>query len=317
MKCYLILHIYSFGYTEFYKTAAMGGEIYPPLQEKIFSSSYPTGTSFHQDFGSCADVTHATYMLNNYAFSPGYSGTDLDNTISASQGLGYSFVVEEVKVEELDDNEVAITVQVMQVGIAPFYYPLALTLSCVGMSTMSQSGVELIIDKGSSRQFTFTNVPANDTCLNAVEISLSSPYAYSNNPVKFSQGDDGSKVVVSLPSPPTAPTPTAPTPTSDDCVDFGNRIRFDIGNGSKISRSCEWVGNKSTNQRCAYDGVSEACPLTCGTCDSCADPPTSLRFKFQKDGAMVTRSCDWVTRKQTAARCTHTDNICRAACGVC
>ena len=116
-----------------------------------------------------------------------------------------------------------------------------------------------------------------------------------------------------------SPTPGPPTPTTtnNDCVDFGNRIRFDIGNGSKISRSCEWAGNKSTTQRCAYDGVSEACPLTCGTCDSCVDTPSSLRFKFQKDGEMVTRSCDWVTRKQTAARCTQTDNICRAACGVC
>jgi hypothetical protein len=124
------------------------------------------------------------------------------------------------------------------------------------------------------------------------------------------------------PSTPTIRTPSpssAPSPENipEDCVDFGGRIRFDNNSGSKITRSCEWAGNKSTDRRCLYSGVSEACPFSCGTCSICSDPPSGLRFKFSKDGAMITRTCDWVKRKETPSRCELTDNICRATCGVC
>jgi hypothetical protein len=106
------------------------------------------------------------------------------------------------------------------------------------------------------------------------------------------------------------PTPGPPTPatTNNDCVDFIWIQHF---------RSCKWAGNESTTQRCVYDGASEACPLTCGTCDSCVDTPSSLRFSLRKNGAIINRSCDWVTRKQIASCCTQTDNICRASCDVC
>ena len=104
----------------------MGGEIYPPLQDEIFNNSYPAGTPFHQDFVSCVNVTHATYMLNNYAFT-GYSTTEeLNRAISASNGMGYSFFVSQVEVASSsndDDNnndDVSITVEVMQKGVSPF-----------------------------------------------------------------------------------------------------------------------------------------------------------------------------------------------------
>ena len=124
---------------------------------------------------------------------------------------------------------------------------------------------------------------------------------------------------ICVPTSPPVPTPTkSPTPpTPTDCVDFENRFRFDDGSGFKITRSCEWARNKSTKQRCSLDGVSEACPLTCGTCNACVDPPSSLRFKFQKGGNSIARSCTWVEKKQTPFRCALTADICRATCGVC
>jgi hypothetical protein len=125
--------------------------------------------------------------------------------------------------------------------------------------------------------------------------------------------------ISTAPSAPTSPTPTSPSPVAIpiDCTNFEGRIRFETSPGVKISRSCEWAENKSTDLRCSYAGVSEACPLTCGTCNNCVDPPSSFRFKFSNNGAMITRSCDWVKRKQTSSRCALTNNICRDTCGVC
>ena len=49
------------------------------------------------------------------------------------------------------------------------------------------------------------------------------------------------------------------------CFDGENRFRVNF-NGKRIARDCTWVGNKSTNMRCAADGVSETCRLTCDNC---------------------------------------------------
>ncbi len=45
-------------------------------------------------------------------------------------------------------------------------------------------------------------------------------------------------------------------------------VRFRVQyNGSRISRSCEWVAAKSTNLRCAAEGVADTCRATCGACE--------------------------------------------------
>ena len=145
------------------------------------------------------------------------------------------------------------------------------------------------------------------------------------SPVVSSTSSPTTSPVVSTSSPTTSPVVSTSSPTTSPvvsntaCVDFGGRIRFDKGNGQKISRGCEWAANKSTTLRCAYEGVSQACPSTCASCDSCTDPPSSLRFKFEKNGEKLTRSCEWVERKLSLveSRCALTDNICRATCGVC
>ena len=53
--------------------------------------------------------------------------------------------------------------------------------------------------------------------------------------------------------------------TCDVCEDSYFRFRV-LYNGRRISRSCEWVAAKSTNLRCAAEGVPESCRYTCGEC---------------------------------------------------
>lgn len=94
---------------------------------------------------------------------------------------------------------VDVDVNVTQIGVAPFYYDLSLAIQCPGMSKKILDGVEALIDKGSSKVFGFTRIPATKECLDALSLSLESSYAYSGRPIKFAQ-DDGA-VSFSLPLP--------------------------------------------------------------------------------------------------------------------
>lgn len=310
---------FSNSYTNFWKTSVMGGEIYPDLQGIIFQDSYPTGTSYHQDFFACNNVTHSTYMLNYKAFEPGYSGNTLTRATLASQSLGYAFIVSQVQVAEgASQDKVAITITIKQMGVAPFYYPLDLTLSCSGMSTQTMSGVEQIVEEGSSNSFTFTNVPANSVCLNAVEIAFSSIHVYGNNPVKFSQGDDGTNVVVSLPLPGStlAPTPTPTSSGTSNCNDSSLKFKIQL-NGRTRTRSCTWVAKKKTIQRCAKDDVSTHCAETCGSCSTCQD--SIIRFKLPWNGRVIARTCTWVAKKNSFKKCSvdGVSDTCRETCQQC
>jgi hypothetical protein len=70
----------------------------------------------------------------------------------------------------------------------------------------------------------------------------------------------------------TAPVaPNSSSPSSNLCVDTPLRLNI-VKDEERITRSCTWVGNKNTPQRCSLKGVSAACPVTCGTCSVCEDP---------------------------------------------
>eukprot|EP00590_Aulacoseira_subarctica_P003526 CAMPEP_0172434114 /NCGR_PEP_ID=MMETSP1064-20121228/70450_1 /TAXON_ID=202472 /ORGANISM="Aulacoseira subarctica , Strain CCAP 1002/5" /LENGTH=506 /DNA_ID=CAMNT_0013182313 /DNA_START=68 /DNA_END=1590 /DNA_ORIENTATION=+ len=189
----------SASYTNFWKTAAMGGEIYPDLQSTIFNSNYPAGTSYHQDFILCANTTHATYMLNAYAFATGYTGDALTKAKAASNSMGYCFRVTNVVAIVGSGPTAQLTVEVAQCGIAPFYYPLSLIVSCnSGSYQYNRTGVEkLLIQAGDAANFT-VSVANNNSCLNQISISLNSTRILPGQSIKFAQGNSGI-VNVSIP----------------------------------------------------------------------------------------------------------------------
>jgi hypothetical protein len=59
--------------------------------------------------------------------------------------------------------------------------------------------------------------------------------------------------------------PVACGTSCSPCIDASNRFRVTY-NGNKISRDCDWVAKRSTKLRCAADGVTDTCRLTCGAC---------------------------------------------------
>jgi hypothetical protein len=189
------------GYTDFWKRGVMGGETRPAIQATVFSPDYPAGTEYHQDFMECVNTTHATYMVNFAAFADsGYSGTTLDNARHAHARMGYNFQVTNVAVASKSRGSVTVDVTVRQTGVAPFYYPLSLDLSCPKRH-QQVGGVDGLVQNGDSKVFSFAGIPAHSSCLNAIKITLESDFVRAGRPVKFAQGKHGS-VLLSLPLPP-------------------------------------------------------------------------------------------------------------------
>ena len=201
--------------TNFWMSGAMGGEVRPELQSTIFDDNYAAGTQYKQDFGMCAETTHATYMLNYYAFGTSYTGNALVRARDASDQMGYAFRLSEVSVAEGSvGDSVDITATVIQDGIAPFYYDLNIVLACPDGFSSTVGGVNNISSEGSTASFTFTAVPSTSTCLGSLGFSLESSYALAGTPVKFAQGvSDGTVIEISLPLPPGSP-PATSSPTS-------------------------------------------------------------------------------------------------------
>ncbi len=137
-----------------------------------------------------------------------------------------------------------------------------------------------------------------------------------------------------------SPTSSTPAPTvSPECSDSPLRFRVRKG-GALINRYCEWVA--AVPSRCSLEGISTACPQTCGTCNTCVDSSLSFKlsldddnyvtcaaslcntegvpetcrdtcgsccsdvtgpFKFSYNGNTINRSCEWAGRKDTVTRC--------------
>lgn len=173
--------------TEFWKNEAMGGELFPDHQSKIFD---PNSTAPHEDFLLCVNTTHTTYLVDAVAFAStgGYTGETLAIAKAASNRLGYLFQVTKV-VAVLKGSKLIekLTVYVTQRGVAPFYYPLSLVVACSSCSnTFNHQGLEKeLINEGDVAVVQFDNV----NCMYQASIKLFSNHTLENQEIRFAQGD--------------------------------------------------------------------------------------------------------------------------------
>lgn len=171
------------GQGDFWRTRVMGGETRPENQKEVFTPGYRRRTKNKQDFMECVRTTHTTYMVHGNAFSgSGYTGQTLANARQAHAEMGYNFQV--TKVAVMANARVDVTVK--QVGVAPFYYPLNLELSCNGF-TQQVNGVEKIIVENDEKTFSFSGLLRSATCRNQVSIKLRSPFVQPGKAIKFAQ----------------------------------------------------------------------------------------------------------------------------------
>jgi len=115
------------------------------------------------------------------------------------------------------------------------------------------------------------------------------------------------------------PTPTNPSPTpptTGSCEDSLLRAKI-VKDGRKITRDCTWVKNRATTSRCNLTGVKDHCSSTCNVCSPCTD--STLRFKFEYNGRMITRDCTWTGNRNKVGRCAipGMESTCPVTCGAC
>eukprot|EP01083_Nonionella_stella_P091865 256909_1 len=140
------------GATEQWQSNMIGGEIYPDLQEALFSPSYEIA-QYAQDWDLCVHLTHATYMLNARAYDTEYdeSNGEYETALGAMRSLGYFVYLDYVTTETVAYNQVQMNVKLINDGIAPFYYDLKLVMTI----SNAEKGYEQVWDENSLSVNTF------------------------------------------------------------------------------------------------------------------------------------------------------------------
>lgn len=124
------------GTTEKWKTQSIGGELRPELQSCIFSTGSGACPVIEaggdNNFAGSVAQTHATWLINHYAFATGYSPEDKPAALAGAKSLGYSFRATSALVpSNAPAGPAQIGLSVSNIGIAPFYYDWPITLGCV------------------------------------------------------------------------------------------------------------------------------------------------------------------------------------------
>ena len=148
----------------------------------------------------CVKTTHATYMIHSNAFRDGgYTGAELDNARFSSARLGYNYIITQIGALSTSKSTIAVDVTIVQIGVAPFYYPLSLVLSCPG-TNKAVYGLETVLDDTKDAKiYRFDEIPSDLNCLRSMKLQLVSTYTYEERPIKFAQGNG--TVFFSLPAP--------------------------------------------------------------------------------------------------------------------
>jgi hypothetical protein len=123
------------GETNKWLTQPIGGEVYPPNQPCMWDLTQTNCVPTGQDFTNCVALTHASWMLNQYVFDPGFSGAQQALALAGSCLLGYSLYVSNATVVDASvSGPLHVSVQVCNTGVAPFYYDWPVQLGALAAS---------------------------------------------------------------------------------------------------------------------------------------------------------------------------------------
>lgn len=110
----------------------IGGELYPSFQECAFSEPLNCKSMDKgHDYKALKSIqeAHATWLINNKAFTVGYSGDDLTRAKAASAAMGYTLQATRTSVT-YNQVKATVVVEIKNTGVAPFYatWPLEVIL---------------------------------------------------------------------------------------------------------------------------------------------------------------------------------------------
>jgi len=123
------------GETNKWRTQPIGGEIRPEVQLCMWDTNQTNCVPVGQEFNRCVDLTHASWMLNHGAFSPGFTGNQKTLALAGSARLGYElYVSNAVIVDASVSGSLHVDLQVRNTGVAPFYYDWPVQLGALNSS---------------------------------------------------------------------------------------------------------------------------------------------------------------------------------------
>jgi hypothetical protein len=109
--------------TNKWRTQPIGGEVRPEVQRCMWDTNQTNCVPAGQEFARCVDLTHASWMLNQGAFSPGLTGDPKMLALAGSARLGYElYVSNAVLVDASVSGPLQVSVELRNIGVAPFYY---------------------------------------------------------------------------------------------------------------------------------------------------------------------------------------------------
>src|ERR1035441_10324657 len=123
------------GKTNKWLTQPIGGEVRPEVQLCMWDTSQTNCMPAGQEFTTCVDVTHASWMLNQGVFSPGFTGAQKDLAIAGAQRMGYALCISNtVLVDASISTPLNVSVGLRNMGVAPFYYDWPVQLGALNSS---------------------------------------------------------------------------------------------------------------------------------------------------------------------------------------
>ena len=123
------------GETGKWLTQPIGGEVRPEVQPCMWDPSQTNCVPAGQEFTNCVTLTHASWMLNQGVFAPGFSGTQLNLALAGAHQLGYElYVSNAILVDVSGSGPLNVSVGILNTGVAPFYYDWPVQLGVLNTS---------------------------------------------------------------------------------------------------------------------------------------------------------------------------------------
>lgn len=125
------------GETNKWRTQPIGGEVRPEVQSCLWDTSQTNCVPAGQEFTNCVALTHASWLLNQGAFSPGFTGAEQDLALAGARQLGYElYVTNATLTVGPNPQPLMISVKILNTGAAPFYYNWPVQLGVLNLGNL-------------------------------------------------------------------------------------------------------------------------------------------------------------------------------------
>jgi hypothetical protein len=122
-----------------WQTFPIGGEIRPEAWGEVFDERHEQGEI--QDFRKCVDATHVSWLMDSGMFRGRQDQTRIDRAKAEVQHMGYEFYVPAVNIEKITASKLPVTVELINRGVAPFYYNWPVQFGAVSTKKLTRTFV--------------------------------------------------------------------------------------------------------------------------------------------------------------------------------